>query len=72
MLVYRDDILKRLKEKGFTTTRLRNEKLLNESAIQYLREGKPIGPAALDRICALLGWQPGSVLKWVPDDLNEK
>ena len=38
MLVYKIDVLESLKEAGYTTTRLRREKLLNESAIQYIRE----------------------------------
>ena len=43
MLAYKIDVLESLKESGYNTTRLRKEKLLNESAIQYLREGKPVG-----------------------------
>lgn len=43
MLKYKIDVLESLKEAGYTTTRLRNEKLLGENAIQYIREGKPVG-----------------------------
>ena len=65
MLVYKIDVLESLKEAGYTTTRLRKEKLLNESAIQYLREGKPVGAKALDDICRLLDMQPGNIIKYV-------
>ena len=41
MLKYKIDILEALKEKGFSTARIRKEKLLNESALQYIREGNP-------------------------------
>ena len=71
MLVYKIDVLAALKEAGYTTTRLRKEKLLNESAIQYIREGKPIGAKALDNICRLLDMQPGNVMKYV-EDIHEK
>lgn len=67
MLEYRIDVLEYLKKAGYTTTRLRKEKLLNESAIQYLREGKPVGAKALDNICKLLKLQPGDILKYVED-----
>ena len=67
MLVYKIDVLESLKEAGYNTNRLRKEKLLNESAIQYLREGKPIGAKALDNICRLLDMQPGNILKYVED-----
>lgn len=47
MLAYKIDVLKILKETGYNTTRLRKEKLLKESAIQYLREGKPVRAKAI-------------------------
>ncbi len=68
MLVYKIDVLETLKEAGYNTTKLRREKLLNESAIQYLREGKPVGAKALDNICMLLDMQPGNILKYIEND----
>ena len=65
MITYKINVLEALKEAGYNTTRLRREKLLNESAIQYIREGKPVGPKALDNICMLLDMQPGNILKYV-------
>ncbi|MDE5818837.1 MAG: helix-turn-helix domain-containing protein [Lachnospiraceae bacterium] len=65
MLVYKIDVLTSLKEAGYNTTRLRREKLLSESAIQYLREGKPVGAKALDDICMLLHMQPGNIIEYV-------
>lgn len=68
MLAYKIDVLEALKESGYNTTRLRKEKLLNESAIQYLREGKPVGAKALNNICMLLDMQPGNIFKYVEDN----
>nr|DAU84133.1 MAG TPA: putative transcriptional regulator [Caudoviricetes sp.] len=68
MLKYKIDVLESLKEAGYTTTRLRNEKLLGENAIQYIREGKPVGAKALDNLCRLLDMQPGNIIKYVEDD----
>lgn len=65
MIVYKIDVLESLKEAGYSTARLRKEKLLNESAIQYIREGKPVGAIALDNICRLLDMQPGNIIKYV-------
>lgn len=67
MIVYKIDVLEALKEAKYTTTRLRKEKLLNESAIQYLREGRPVGIKALDTICKLLDMQPGNIIKYVDE-----
>ena len=68
MIAYKIDVLETLKEAGYNTTKLRKEKLLNESAIQYLREGKPVGVKALDNICMLLDMQPGNILKYVENN----
>lgn len=68
MLKYKIDVLETLKEAGYTTTRLRNEKLLGENAIQYIREGKPVGAKALDNLCRLLDMQPGNIIKYVEND----
>lgn len=68
MITYKIDVLKTLKEAGYNTTKLRRERLLNESAIQYLREGKPVGAKTLNNICMLLNLQPGNILKYVDNE----
>lgn len=68
MLVYKIDVLGALKEAGYNTTRLRKEKLLNESAIQYIREGRPVGAKALNNICMLLDMQPGNIIKYMENE----
>lgn len=72
MLKYKMDVLSELKNHGYTTTRLRQEKLLNESALQYIRKGKPIGPVPLDALCRLLECQPGDIMEWIPDTAEEE
>lgn len=71
MLIYRIDVLEALKQAGYNTNRIRQEKQLNESALQYIREGKPIGPKPLNKLCELLNCQPGDILEYVPDEANE-
>ncbi|MEG2323445.1 MAG: helix-turn-helix transcriptional regulator [Anaerovoracaceae bacterium] len=70
MLAYKINVLESLKEAGFTTTKLRKDKLLGENAIQYIREGKPVGAKALNTICQLLDMQPGNIIKYVEDEKN--
>lgn len=62
-LEYKIDVLQALKDKGYNTNRLRKEKLLPESTIQKLREGKPINWASISKICLLLECQPGDFLE---------
>ena len=61
---YRIDVLASLKEHGYTTTRLRKEKLLAESTIQQLRGKKLVSWTNIDRLCALLNCQPGDILEY--------
>lgn len=67
MFVYKFDVLECLKENGYNTTRLRREKLLNESAIQSLRKNEMVGIIALEKICRLLDMQPGNIIKYVSE-----
>ena len=68
MIAYKINVIKTLNDAGHNTTRLRTEKLLNESAIQYLRDGKPVGAKALNNICMLLDMQPGNIIKYVEEE----
>ena len=68
MLKYKIDVLDTLKESGYTTTKLRKEKLLGEYAIQSLRHGERVGIIALDKICTLLDMQPGNIIKHVDNE----
>lgn len=64
---YKIDILSALKENGYNTNRLRQEKLLSEGVIQSLRSGKAISLTNVSRICELLQCQPGDILEYTPD-----
>lgn len=68
MLQYKIDVLAELKEAGYTPARMRKEKLLGENAIQSLREGKIIGTDSLNKICGMLELQPGTIIRWIPDE----
>lgn len=72
MFIYRFDVLEELKNVGYTTTRLRKEKLLGENAIQSLRHGEMVGIIALEKICKLLDIQPGDVIEYIDDNKNIK
>ena len=64
---YKIDILSALKDNGYNTNRLRQEKLLSEGVIQSLREDKAISLANLSKICDLLQCQPGDILEHIPN-----
>ena len=65
---YKIDVLAALKEKGYTTYKLRKEKLLGESVLTQLRAGEPVSWAHVARICELLGCQVGDLLEYKAEE----
>ena len=61
---YKIDILAELKATGYSTYRLRKEKLLGESTIQSLRSGELVSWENISRICEMLNCQPGDLLQF--------
>ncbi len=70
-LRYKIDVIKALKEKGISTYTMRKEKILSESTIQKLREGKGIAWENIDALCMLLNCQPGDIMEYVPDETQD-
>lgn len=66
-LRYKVDILPSLRLAGYNTNRLRREKLLSESTIQKLRTGEGVSWDNLERLCRLLGCQPGDILEYIEE-----
>ena len=65
MLRYKVDILAALKEAGWTTYKIRKEKLIGERVMQRIRECELPSWGALDVICGLLHCQPGDIVEYV-------
>lgn len=66
-LVYKMDVLKALKDKGYTTYKLRHEKLLSESTLQKLRNRQGIAWDNLETLCKLLECQPSDLIEYEED-----
>lgn len=64
---YKGNVLQLLKDAGYNTSRLRNEKLLGEATIQKLREDKLVSWANIDKICELLNCDIGDLLEHVKE-----
>jgi Predicted transcriptional regulator len=61
---YKIDVLQTLKDAGFTTYKLRKEKLIGEAVMQRIREGAPIAWDTLATLCQLLNCQPGDIIEY--------
>lgn len=69
-ITYKIDVLTALKEKGYTTYKLRKEKLLGEATIQKLRKQEPVSWDNISTICTLLNCQVGDIL--INEALNDE
>ena len=68
MFTYKIDVLKALSDRGYTSTRMRKEKILSEATMQNIRKGKGITTDTLNTICIILRCQPSDILEIVPTD----
>jgi putative transcriptional regulator len=71
MVKYKLNILEALKQTGYSSTRLRNEKLIGESYMTQLRHGDLVSWKTIDTICRLLNCQPGDLLEYIPEDVQK-
>lgn len=65
---YKFNIIAALKEKGYTSNKIRNEKIMSESTMQKFRTGEMVSTDNITRLCKLLNCQPGDILEYVPDE----
>lgn len=66
---YKVDILDELKKKGYSSTRIRTEKLIGMSYLQQLRHNELVSWKAFDTICGLLECQPGDLIEYVREEI---
>lgn len=62
-LRYKIDVLAALKEAGYSSYRLRKERLLSESTLQKLRDGIIVSTDVIEQLCELLNCQLGDLLE---------
>lgn len=67
-IIYRIDVMAALKEKGYSSYKLRKEKLLGEATMTDIRKGQIVSLENLTRLCKLLECQPGDILEYVPEE----
>lgn len=70
-IVYKMDIMQALKDEGYTSYRIRAEKLIGERQIQQIRNGEIVSNACMAKLCQILHCQPGDLMEYVPDESTE-
>ena len=64
---YKIDIIEALKTKGYTTYKIRKEKLISEGALTSIRNHMPISFENLAKICELLDCNVEDVIYYEKD-----
>lgn len=67
MIVYSKNIIEELGKKGYTTYRIKQEKIFNQTQLQQLRDNKLLTQDNLNKLCELLECQPGDILEYRKD-----
>ncbi len=61
---YKLDVLNALKSKGYSTYRLRKEKIFAESTLQAFRAGIMVSYDTIGKLCEMLNCQVGDILEY--------
>ena len=68
---YKIDVLAALKDAGYSSYRIRQEGIINQAALQKLRDGKMIAWEQFNTICRLLNCQPGDIIEYMETEKEE-
>lgn len=68
---YKINVLSELKKRGYSTYRIRKERIFGEATMQKIRIGLPVSWDNISIICQLLGCQPGDIIEY-KDARNQK
>ena len=64
-----DKLFDLLKENGYTTYRIRKEKILGESVMTKLRNGTGgLDYRSIDKLCRLFNCQPNDIMEYVDEN----
>jgi len=69
---YKVNVLKELKAKGYSSTRIRAERLMGQATLTQLRRGELVSWLNIDTICRLLECQPGDLLEYCTGEAESK
>ena len=66
-VIYKINVIEALKEKGFTTYKIRQEKIFSENTLQAFRSGKMVSYETIAKLCSMLSCDVGDILTYSED-----
>ena len=70
-IVYKVNIMEALKAAGYSSYRIRNEKIFAQYTVGQLRKGELVPWSTFEKVCTLLNCQPGDLVERIPDNDTE-
>lgn len=67
-ICYKVDILAKLKNAGYSTYKLRMDKIMGQATIQKIRKKENVSWENISTICKLLNCNIEDILEYVPDN----
>lgn len=67
-IIYKIDVMKALKDAGYTSYSLRKEKIFGEATMTKFRHKEYINFENLNMLCKLLKCQPGDIIEYTDDE----
>lgn len=68
MIKYKIDVVSELSKHGYTTAKIRRDKIISEATLTNIRKGGDINTKTLNALCVMLRCQPGDILEVIPTD----
>lgn len=68
MIIYKINVLNALKENGYSSYKLRKEKIFGEATLQKFRKKEYINFDNLNKLCELLNCQISDIIEYVKED----
>ena len=65
---YKIDVLKELSNRGYTSTKMRKDKIIIQATLQNIRQGKGITTDTINILCIILKCQPSDIIEVTPTD----
>ena len=59
------DVLRMLSDRGYSSYRIRQEKIMGEKTLQKFRDGKLPSWNELDKLCSLLNLEPWDIIEYI-------
>lgn len=67
-----DKLIQLMESQKLTSYKIRQNKIISESTLQNIRNGKSITTDSIASLCKALNCQPGDIMEYVPNEEEEE